>query len=291
LSIRNNEDRFSAPQPDADPPAQTLQEEGTPSNPFSFVVPTEFVELPSRGEFYPTSHPLHNQETIEIRYMTAKEEDILTSQSLLEKGLALDRLLANLIVDKRIKPEALLSGDRNAILIAARKSGYGADYNTKVACPHCGESDTYFYDLENAEVVSSPNDEKLKELGIVRNEENNFVVTLPNNPVELTFKLLTGKEENLLVRTAEKRKRKKQGDHLITDQLKLMIVSINEYTDAPLIDKFAETMTLPDARFLRDIYRKVTPAIDLRKEFVCDQCSHVDEIDFPFTTDFFWPQQ
>ena len=290
MSVRNNEDRFSAQQPDLDPPAQALQENDSQSNPFSFVVPTEFVELPSRGEFYPLNHPLCDQETIEIKYMTAKEEDILTSQSLLEKGIALERLMASLIVDKNIKPEALLSGDRNSILIAARKSGYGSEYVTKIACPGCGEADSYDFNLDEATVNYSLTDEELEEIGVQINERNNFEVKLPKNPVTVEFRLLTGKEENFLLRTSERRKKKKQPEHSVTDQLKLMIVSINDYAEPELLDKFAETMTLTDTKFLRETYQKVMPNTILRKEFVCDQCGHEDEINFPFTADFFWPQ-
>jgi hypothetical protein len=290
LSIRNNEDRFSAQQPDLDTPTAATQETNPNSDPLSFVVPTELVELPSRGEFYPTEHPLHGQETIEIKYMTAKEEDILTSQSLLEKGLAFERLMANLIVNKRIKPEALLSGDRNAILIAARKSGYGADYITNITCPSCGEAGTHDFNLDEATTTYSLNEEELVEADIQINVKNNFVVTLPNNPVTVEFRMLTGKEENFLLKQAERRKKKKQAESAVTDQLKLMIVSVNEYTEPDLIEKFAETMTLVDSRFLREAYQKVMPNTELRKEFVCNQCDYEDDINFPFTVDFFWPQ-
>ena len=91
----------------------------------AFVAPTEFAQLPSLGQYYPKNHPLHNVESIEIKFMTAKEEDILTSKSLLKKGLTINRLLASVIVDKSINPDDLLVGDRNALLVATRISGYG----------------------------------------------------------------------------------------------------------------------------------------------------------------------
>ena len=290
MSTRNNEDRFSAPQPDTDIPIDVLEEEPLGPNPFSFVVPTEFVDLPSRGQFYSSTHPLHGKETIEIKYMTAKEEDILTSQSLLEKGLALERLMANLIVNKRIKPDNLLSGDRNAILIAARKSGYGAEYETKVTCPNCSEADTHNYNLDEAVVSLVPEGDELAELNVRKTENGYFAIDLEKNPVTVEFRLLTGKEETYMLRSAEKRKKKKLAQQLITDQLKLMIVSINGYTDKDLIEQFVDTMALTDVKILRKGAQEVTPNIELRKEFVCDQCGHEDEIEFPFTTDFFWPQ-
>ena len=114
---------------------------------FSWSVPTEFVELPSQGIFYPAGHPLQNQKTVEIRYMTAKEEDILTSRSLLKEGVALDRMLQNLLVSKNININTLLVGDKNALLVAARRTGYGADYETNVTCPSCGNTDEHSFDI------------------------------------------------------------------------------------------------------------------------------------------------
>ena len=137
--MSRNSDRLGAQsvQSSAPPPQITQNND---ANPFSFVVPTEFVELPSKGKYYPEHHPLHNQETIELKHMTAKEEDILTSRALLKKGVALDRLLDSIIIDKRIKGENLFVGDRNAILLAARISGYGSDYSTKITCPSCEQA-------------------------------------------------------------------------------------------------------------------------------------------------------
>ena len=290
MSARNNEDRFSAPQPDLEPPAQALQQDTPQSDPFSFVVPTEFVSLPSRGALYPSNSPLRDQETIEIKFMTAKEEDILTSKSLLEKGLALDRLINNLIVDKSINAEMMLSGDRNAVLIAARRSGYGEIYTTKIACPSCGEAAEYDYNLNDAEMIT-PDSNELREIeGLNVNSQGNFTLKLKVNPVTVEFKLLTGREENRLLKVVEQRKRKKQPEQLVTEQLKQSIVSVNGHDDRGLLGKFAESMTVADTRYLREVQNKVTPNIEMRKEFVCDQCGHEDEINFPFTTDFFWPQ-
>ena len=120
MSVRNNQDRTGARQ-STDVPAAVEEEEKSLPNPMSFVIPTEMVELPSKGQGYPIGHPLHNQELVEIRHMTAKDEDILTSRSLLKKGLALDRLIDNLLVDKKVRSMNLLSGDRSAIVSEARK--------------------------------------------------------------------------------------------------------------------------------------------------------------------------
>jgi len=289
---RNNPDRFAAPQPDVDtPPQATTSSETHRGDPLSFVVPTEFVDLPSLGSYYGESHPLHGKDTIEIKFMTAKEEDILTSQSLLEKGVALDRLVANLILDKAVRPQSLLTGDRNAILIAARCSGFGTDYETSITCPVCSSTSKYIYNLENAVSTSGLTLEELEENDIRSSGSGTFMVTLPKNPVEVEFQLLTGAEERAIADAAEKRRRKKEPEQMVTDQLKLIIISVNGYTDAALIDRFVESMTLTDTRYLREIYQKVNPNIELKEVFVCDDCDHSDEFNFPFTTDFFWPNR
>ena len=115
--MRNNDDRLG-----------TNEEHSTPLAPLEFVVPTSFVKLPSGGKFYPEGHPLCNQDTVEIKEMTAKEEDILSSRALIEKGVAVDRLVDSLLMDKRIKCDSLVVGDKNAIIVQARISAYGSDY-------------------------------------------------------------------------------------------------------------------------------------------------------------------
>ncbi len=131
---RKNSDRMRGHrQSNAMPPSGPTQQ----AEAFSFVVPTDFVDLPSKGRYYPANHPLYNKDILEIKHMTAKEEDILTSKTLLKKGIAIDRVIANVIVDKSIDPNSLLVGDRNAIVIALRAASYGSRYETKVVCPSC----------------------------------------------------------------------------------------------------------------------------------------------------------
>jgi hypothetical protein len=183
--LSRNRDRLGGTQhQDTDPPAQ--------SGGFSFVVPTDFVDLPSQGKFYPEGHPLHGQDSIEIRQMTAKEEDMLTSRTLLKKGVALDRVIASIIVDKRINPDSLYVGDRNAIIISARVSGYGNMYETKTTCPSCGTVQNYSFDLNNANIYSG---EDAQDFGIQANGDGTFNVRVPRTGVDVRFRLLNGRDE------------------------------------------------------------------------------------------------
>ena len=128
---------------------ETKAPAATAMSPLNFVAPTEFVELPSKGLGYASDHPLSGKDVIEIRYMTAKEEDILTSATLLKKGIAVDRFMQNIICDSNINIDDLLIGDKNAILIAARASGYGAEYETQIQCPNCATKAELTFDLSS----------------------------------------------------------------------------------------------------------------------------------------------
>ena len=114
---------------------------------FGFEIPQESVPLPSKGIIYPVDGPLYGQETIDIRPMTAREEDILTSRALIKKGTVITHLLESCIVDKNVKANDLIVGDRNALMIALRITGYGADYKAEIQCPECSVSTKYEFDL------------------------------------------------------------------------------------------------------------------------------------------------
>jgi hypothetical protein len=266
------------------PPPQVMQQD----NPaFSFVVPTEFIELPSQGKFYDEDHPLHNEESIEIRHMTAKEEDLLTSRTLLKKGIAIERLLKNIIVNRSINPDSLLVGDRNAIIIAVRTSGYGNIYTTQVTCPACSEAQDYSFDLNEANVYTG---DDIGEMDVTANEEGTYDVWLPRLEAMATFRLLTGYDEKKLLGTTKK-SRNQLIDKAVTTQLNNMIVGCNGVTDPAILKQLAENMPSSDARHLRRAYKLAAPNIDLTQLFACDECDHEQEMEVPLTADFFWPDR
>lgn len=251
-----------------------------------FVSPTEFVELPSKGLAYSEDHPLHGQDVIEIRFMTAKDEDILTSETLLKKGIALERLLENIIVDKTIDPKSMLIGDRNAVIIAARASGYGNAYETRINCPNCGTAAQMAFDL------TSP---KIQELNyknlefLTKNEAGNFIIKLPRTNFAVEVRLLTGEDEQYLTKLAQSKKKNKLGDSAMTDQYKMMIVSVEGVTDKTTLAKFIELMPAADSRFLRNAYKTIIPNIRIAEDFSCTSCGHEQELEVSFGADFFWP--
>tara|TARA_A100000172_G_scaffold42646_3_gene26124 strand:+ start:5819 stop:6658 length:840 start_codon:yes stop_codon:yes gene_type:complete len=279
LSRRNNLERLGAPQPDA--PAPPTSEA---TDLFSFVNPTEFVELPSKGLFYPEDHPLHNQTVIEIKHMTAKEEDILTSETLLKQGLAIDRLVRSVIADKSINPDTLLVGDKNAVLIASRITGFGPFYEVDIACPACAEQNEVTVNLSDLGFSESAD-------SVSEATEGGYKVKLPSTGIEIVFKLLTSKDESNITKTVEARRKKKQLENFGTLLLSSIIVSANGVTNKQQLDRLAEILPLVDARFLREEYDKVKPDINMTFDFECSNCSHRGEVGMPMTAEFFWPRR
>ena len=258
------------------------------SSGFSFVVPTEFVDLPSQGKYYPEGHPLCGEDTIEIRQMTAKEEDLLTSRTLLKKGVALDRVISSLIVNKRIDPDSLLVGDRNAIIIATRVSGYGNEYTTKVTCPNCATVQEYNFDLNDSSIYHG---DDFNGLDVTDNKDGTFNVLLPRLNVTATFRLLTGKHEKNFISGIESDKRRKKGEKTVTRQLTNIIVGVNGFSEPEAVKALIDNIPSMDSRYLRLAYRAMAPNVDLTQHFECSECDYEQDMEVPLTADFFWPDR
>ncbi len=288
--MRNNEDRFGA-LPQQDTTAEVASTQQTQQQTFSYVVPTELVEIPSKGIYYPPEHPLHMKENIEIRQMTAKDEDTLTSRTLLKKGIAVDKMLNDLIMDKTIKVENMLIGDKNALIIASRISGYGEDYETKVTCPSCGAANQYSFDLHQQKVAYPIPESELSRLGINLTANKTFTVSLPLSKISVEFKFLNGLDErNIILKTQENQKNNLP-ENGMTQQIKYFIVSVNGETDRRKISQFIDNMPAKDAKYLRTIYKNINPNVSLEQTFACSSCQHEEVMEVPFTSDFFWPKR
>jgi len=267
------------PEVSAAPVAQQSNEQS-----FSWTNPTEFVDLPSEGLRYPQGHPLHNQTSVEIRHMTAKEEDILTSESLIRKGIVLDRLIDSVLVNKSIKAESLLIGDKNAILIAARVTGYGDDYDVSVDCPNCGETNKTSFIIPDITNVVEPSAE------VEWVSHDSFKVSLPRTKVEVVCRLLTGHDEETnrqRIKNEKKAGIARSGG--LTSQIQMFITSINGSEDRGMIRSFVQNMPALDARHLRKVYASAVPNIELRADFTCVACEHNADMEVPITAGFFWP--
>tara|TARA_R100001082_G_scaffold111108_2_gene93415 strand:+ start:439 stop:1272 length:834 start_codon:yes stop_codon:yes gene_type:complete len=256
-------------------------------SPMHFVAPTEFVDLPSKGIGYASTHPMHGKDTIEIRYMTAKDEDLLTSKTLLKKGIALERFLENIIVDKNIKASSLLVGDRNAIVIASRISGYGSDYITKINCPSCGHSSEVTFDLNKTFVNESQVDEKMN---LTKTGDGNFSIIMPLSKFTVDFRLLTGEDEAYLTKLITNKAKGSATETALTDQYKRMIVSVQGHADQSVINRFVDNMPTRDSRFFRSCYKIANPDVKVIDQYSCTECGFEQELEVPFGADFFWPE-
>tara|TARA_R110002012_G_scaffold153623_1_gene313774 strand:- start:1193 stop:1942 length:750 start_codon:yes stop_codon:yes gene_type:complete len=237
--------------------------------------PAEEVTLPSKGLLYPEDSPLRKG-IIEMKYMTAREEDILTNPNLIENGTVIDKLLESLIVTP-IDYNTLLTGDKDAILIAARVLGYGNEYSFT----HRGEEITI--DLNN--IKDKPLDESLVVEG-----KNEFSFTLPLSKKDLTFKFLTHGDETMIQKELKGAKRvNKTATNDLTTRMKHIITSIDSDYEKKTIREYVDSEFLArDARELRNYIKKIQPSVDLSYDYE-DQRGNVTTIDIPVGINFFWP--
>ena len=237
-----------------------------------FKFPTEEVELPTKGLLYPEGHPLKSGK-IEIKYMTAKEEDILSNQSYIQKGVVLDKLLESVIINKEIKLNDLLIGDKNAVLIATRILGYGKNYS-------------FTYNGERKDIDLTELDNKPFDESYVIDGKNEFAFTLPHSNTPITFKVLDGHDEDK-IETELKGLRKLQKDNVpeLTTRLKHIITSVNGEEDKKSIREFVDGYLLArDSRALREHINQVQPDVDMTVTL-----DGGEEVSVPLGLNFFWP--
>ena len=244
--------------------------------------PTEVINLPSKGYFYPEDSPLSSGE-IEIKYMTAREEDILTSANLIKKGLVIDTLLKSLIINSNVNFKDILIGDKNAIMIASRVLGYGKEYNIEIT----GEFD------DSESLVVDLTELKHKEVDFSKFEKgkNEFSFTLPNSKRDIAFKFLTSGDEDEIDRDLKAmNKLKNLVDSEMTTRLKKRVTSVDGNREQPFINKFVDTEFLSvDSFALREYIDEITPDVDMIYDYISSIDGERRSVVVPMTTEFFWP--
>ena len=246
-----------------------------------FTVPTELIDLPSKGLIYPKDSALASGQ-VEMKYMTAREEDILTNVNLLRQGLAIEKMLISLIKSP-INYDELTLGDRNGLLIAARILAYGKDYKFSYKNPNTGEEEKVEYDLQ---------DLKYKELDWSKLEnKNEFEFLLPHSKNTVTFKLITvGVDKKIDEEIKGLKKNLGQDGGLISTRLKHQITSVNgDYSVKTVRDFIDQGYLLSrDSVELRKCIDSVTPDIDTQITFTLKDGTEVST-GLPMTADFFFP--
>jgi len=244
--------------------------------------PSEVISLPSKGWFYPENTPLATGQ-LELKPMTAREEDILTSKNLIQKGVVLDKLLESLIIEKAINPNDMFNCDRNAAFVAIRRMAYGDDYKASISCPKCGVDNPLTIDLGKMDNKPFPFETYPK-------GKNEFEFTLPVSKKAVTFRLLTKKDEDGI--DAELKALQKVSTEVtseITTRLKSVIIALDGNPDKVAIRRFADEMRAGDSLALRNHIRSMTPDIDMSFDFQCRSCGVERREDVPLGVSFFWP--
>ena len=249
-----------------------------------YQFPTEEIDLPSKGQFYPPDNPLSSGK-VDIKYMTAREEDILTSQNLIRKGLVIDRLLESVIVTPNVKMGDMIIGDKNAVMVAARVLGYGSKYKIKVNCPSCTEENEDEIDLATVEP---------KDFGLDGKTVADMSFKLPASKRKVTYKLLTHADEITITQELASLKKMAKGRNAvepeITTRLRHVITSIDNEENRQEIQNFVDKEFLSrDSRAFRDHLSKMVPDVDLSFNFTCEACGHFERTGIPLTAEFFWP--
>ena len=247
-----------------------------------FQFPTEEVTLPSKGALYSTNSLL-SKGVIEMKYMTAKEEDILTNQNFIKNGTVINRLLKSLIVSD-INYNDLLLGDKNAILIAARILGYGADYEFMYTHPQTGEDEKVCVNLSEVE-------DKELNTDLIKNGKNEFEFELPFSKILLTFKLLThGDEQKIDQELKGLKKINKNASAELTTRLKHLVLSVNGDYSQKTIREFVDNAFLArDAKALRNYMGSIMPDADLKFDLEFEDGYIEDNVVIPLGASFFWP--
>jgi len=237
--------------------------------------PTEVVDLPSKGLLYPEGSPLSSGK-IEIKYMTAKEEDILTSANLIKQGVVVEKLLESLIVDKSIKVDDLLIGDKNSILIASRILAYGKEYEVEI--------DGRKIEVDLTTLKDIPLDES-----IVSNGVNEFEFELPATKRKLTFKLLTSGDEKEIDGEVKGYEKIHGIGYELTTRLKHQIISIDGDTKRASINSFVDNEFLSrDSIAFRTHVASIMPDVDMTSSYT-DEEGNEKEFTVPMTVTFLWP--
>jgi len=246
----------------------------------TYAFPTEVIDLPSLGRLYPEGHALSSG-NIEIKYMTAREEDILTSQNLINKGIVLDKLLESVIVTD-VDVDDLVVGDKNAILLASRILAYGPDYDSRITCPSCNTVNEVSVDLSVLEN---------KDVELLDGNGNSFGFKLPQSGVEITFKILTHGDIRKIqneIDTWEKLGNEVRAEMSI--RYKFMITSVGGNTSKAYIKEFVRNgFTMQDSSALKEHIFDMSPGIDQTFDFGCQRCDYTERLKIPFGIDFFWP--
>jgi hypothetical protein len=263
-------------------PVQT-QPQPTQQATATFDFPTQVISLPSEGKVYAESNPL-SKGTLEIKYMTAREEDILADRNLINKGIVLQKLLESVVVQPGVNSDDLVVGDINAVYLATRMLGYGPEYDVEVTDPFSGEKQKVTIDLSAIQT---------KDIDFSKlNKDNRYELVLPVSKKKLIVRLLTHKDEkdiNQEIQALERLSKGKSVGTDVTTRFKYMIVEVDGNSDRGFINKFVPNMLAGDTKALRTFFKEISPDLDMTFQFTSEVTGDVEALSIPFGISFFYP--
>lgn len=276
---RDNNEIFTQPAVHPSMPKRDVMRED-----FGWEIPVESVPLPSRGAIYPPSSAFSGKELVDLRAMTAREEDILTSRAFLKKGTVVNELIKSCMTEKGGDPNDLITGDRNALMVAMRITGYGSEYRVEATCPSCGKTGLQTFDLGNLGI-------RRLTIEPARPRENVFLFDLPVTKKRVTFKFLTGHDQSDISTHAERMRALMPDapESNITLFLEKALLSVGDVTERTKISMFVKNMPAQDSRALRKFIRDNEPNIDMTNDMTCASCGEASKVDMPIGSSFLWP--
>ena len=273
-AVRKPEGKIAVPQSNA---------EVHPADP-GYRPPVSSVKLPSRGLVYPPESPLYRMEAVDIKSVTAKEENILSSPVLIRKGTVLSVLMKACITNRMIDPDQMIVGDRNAILTAIRVSAYGPKYAGRVECPECHSEAEHEFDLSQLE---------LKMLDVEPfggPGSNEFPFKLPVSGREVRFKLFDAMDVADLEKNIEAVKKKTNQEQSVTLRLAAQVTYL-QGVDAEHLVRALEDIPARDSKALRTYMDRISPGVEMTQAYECESCGKTTEVEVPMGTEFFWPSE
>lgn len=274
---QNQKEEVEIPTPVEAPPLTAQQR----IEKLSFVVPTEIVDLPTKGKFYPASSPLSGVEKVEIRHMTAKEEDLLSSITSRPDIDVYARLIDSLLVDENLDSSMFCEEDKTAILLKSRITGYGRNYTVRDFCYSCQKIGVFSFDLSNVEIIEPTHEVEYDP------ETDEYQVTLPVSEIPISLKQFTPKDEEELMLESKKKQELGIEFNYTISYINRIITSIDGFNDKALIKKLSEVMPAADAKFLNTFYDKCRPKISTLQDVECPSCGASSRKEVPVSWAFF----
>lgn len=258
--------------------SQPAQQQSAPK---SYPFPTEIISLPSKGLVYPESNPLSKGE-VTVKLMTAREEDILTSATLIKKGIQLDKLLESIVVEPGVSINDLVIGDKNAILVTSRILAFGPDYEAKINDP---------FDNEEIDITIDLSQIKVKEIDENKlNRSNEYDFFLPISKTNIKFKLLTHGDELIINKDIEASQKALKQSNEITTRYRRIITEVDGVRDTGTISNFVTNRLLAgDSKALRKYISDITPDLDLKFDYTSPVTGETEALRIPFGIGFFYP--